>query len=107
MTAHKTYGDEIYVDCPWCSAPQCIKDYHMDGCLEEGFVFECDDCKHVIEITGVYYAVSVTADRKPRVYAVCGACKGRTLVTEKIRKAAPIPICVACSVPGKYEESAE
>ena len=56
-------GDDEYVPCPWCEKDQCIQDFAIDGVLDEGYKFSCDDCGKKIIISGVDYRVRVYVDR--------------------------------------------
>jgi hypothetical protein len=56
----RTYGDEISVECPSCGKRMSIQDITTDGCLNPGFVDQCEHCEAEFMIEDAVYSVIVT-----------------------------------------------
>lgn len=52
-------GNEGQIPCPWCKRDVSIQGITTDGCLKEGFVFDCPRCKEMIQIESVEYSATV------------------------------------------------
>jgi len=58
-----TSGDEQEIECPWCGQSICMQDDHTDGCVNQGYVRECDHCGKDVEIEAVDYSVTIYLKR--------------------------------------------
>lgn len=56
---YTTIGDGNKVDCPYCDYEVDVTDFGIDGCLEPGFKFECDNCEKPIEILDTEYSLTI------------------------------------------------
>lgn len=56
----ETESDDVEkVACPSCGAVNGLLDPHIDGCLKEGYVFQCDSCSVAIRVSAVDYDIHI------------------------------------------------